>query len=177
MNTFTNPTTLTEDVVRIDKYLPNAYYDPVHLLQMAYNAHMETRYAIRMRKREWAAFLKDGDEGEQGKFEIFTVWSDHSDCMDVLTTTIYYDPKSPWGIDYTFSVTQSMLAISLANGYRMSSPLFHCATEDEVRAFLEDDETPFKRYLHLEHIMKRLRESDEGQATIRKLEREQEQQS
>ena len=177
MNTFTNPTILTEDVVRIDKYLPNAYYDPVHLLQMAYNAHMETRYAIRMRKREWAAFLKDGDEGEQGKFEIFTVWSDHSDCMDVLTTTIYYDPKSPWGIDYTFSVTQSMLAISLANGYRMSSPLFHCATEDEVRAFLEDDETPFKRYLHLEHIMKRLRESDEGQATIRKLEREQEQQS
>ena len=173
MSSLVNPEILTEDVVRIDKYLPNAYYDPVHLLQMAHNAHMETLYAIRMRKREWKAVLEDGDAGEHGKMEIYTFWSDHSDCMDVLTTTIYYDPRSPWGTDYTFSVTQSMLAISLANGYRMSSPLFHCATEEELRAFLEDKETPFKRYLHLEHVMKRLRESDEGQATIQKIEREQ----
>lgn len=175
MSSFTNPTILTEDVVRIDKYQPNAYYDPVHLLQMAHNAHLETRYAIHMRKREWEAFLKDGDEGGNGKFEIFTVWSDHSDCMDVLTTTIYYNPRSAWSEDYTFAVTQSMLAISLANGYRISSPLFHCTTEEELRAFLDDDdETPFKRYLNLEHIMERLRESEEGQATIRHLEREQE---
>lgn len=173
MNTISKPTILTEDVVRIDKYLPNPYYDPVHLLQMAHNAHMETRYAIRMRKREWAAFLKDGDDGELAKFEVFTVWSDHSDCMDVLTTTIYYDPRSSSGIDRTFCVTQSMLAMSLAYKYRMTSPLFHCASEEELRAFLEDDETPFKRYLHLEHIMERLRESDEGQATIRQIEREQ----
>lgn len=173
MNTTTNPDILTEDVVRIDKYLPNASYDPVHLLQLAHNAHIETLYAISKHKREWEAFMKDGEENGLGTFEVFTVWSDHSDCMDVVTTTISYSPKSSIGSEYTFGVRQAVLAISLANGYRMSSPLFHCTTEEELMDFLKDKETPFKRYQNLEHIMERLRESDEGRATIRKIEREQ----
>ncbi|MDY6427634.1 MAG: hypothetical protein SPK61_06460, partial [Bacteroidales bacterium] len=51
---------------------------------------------------------------------------------------------------------------SLSGTYHVESPLFHCATKEELLDFLIDRSTPFKRYKHLEHIMTRLYESSEA---------------
>lgn len=167
---------LTEDIVRHTGRRYNDYYDPEHLLQLAHNANLQMHVEIQTRKREWEAMKEDGEKGENGTFEVLTPWCSKNDCMNYVRAYIYYSPTNPTFPDYVFSIVEEMMAVDLAGAYRVSSPLFHCATEEELMAYLEDKETPFKRYLHLEHIMKRLRESEEGQSTIRRIEREKEEQ-
>mgnify|MGYP007069885227 CR=1 FL=1 len=164
-----NPNILTEDVVQSAKKKLTASYDPVHLLQWAHSANFQMIVEIKARKREWQAVLNDGKAGREAKFEVRTPWSDPTDCMDSLIATIYYDPQSGSGGDYTFSITERFFAIGLCGSYVVESPLFHCATEQQLLDYLGDKETPFKRYLHLEHIMEQMRYSERGQAAAREL--------
>lgn len=165
---------LTEDVVQHNGRTLNEFYDPVHLLQLAHNATLQMSIEIKIRKREWEAMKEDARKNGNGEFVVCTPWCSPNDCMNYVRATVCYSPQNPIFPDYVFSIVEDMMAIDLAGAYHISSPLFHCATEEELIAYLEDRETPFKRYLHLEHIMERLRESEEGQATIRKIQREKE---
>lgn len=169
-------TILKEDVVQSNGRRYNEFYDPVHLLQLAHNAHFQMNVEIKIRKQEWETMKKNGRKDDTGRFEVFTPWCSQNDCMNFVKATIHYAPNKPIFPDYVFSIVEEMMAVDLAGAYRISSPLFHCTTEEELMSYLDDRETPFKRYLHLEHIMERLRESDEGQATIRRIEREKEEQ-
>lgn len=167
---------LTEDVVRHNGRKYSDFYDPVHLLQLAHNAAFQMCVEIKIRKREWEAMKEDGKQNDNGCFEVLTPWCSQHDCMNYVHAYIHYSPNKPTAPDYVFCIVEEMMALDLAGGYRVSSPLFHCATEEELMAYLNEKDAPFKRYLHLEHIMKRLRESEEGQSTIRRIEREQEEQ-
>ena len=169
----TNPNILTEDVVRAARKKLTASYDPVHLLQWAHNANFQMSIELKTRKREWNAMLQDGKAGREAKFEVRTPWSDPSDCMDLLIATIYYHPNSPSADGTVFFITERFYAIAVSGNYVVESPLFHCKTEQELKDYLDDDETPFKRYLHLEHIMERMRESEHGQEAARELLRRQ----
>ena len=172
----TNPNILTEDVVRDAKKKLTASYDPVHLLQWAYSANFQMIIEIKSRKREWNTMLQDGKAGREAKFEVRTPWPDPSDCMDILIATIYYHPNSPSPDGTVFFITEKFYAIAVSGYYIVESPLFHCKTEQELMNFLADEETPFKRYLHLEHIMQRMRESERGQEEARELFRRQKEQ-
>ena len=165
----TNPNILTEDVVRSAKKKLTASYDPVHLLQWAHSANFQMSIELKTRKREWNAMLQDGKAGREAKFEVRTPWSDPSDCMDLLIATIYYHPNSPSPDGTVFFITEKFYAIAVSGSYVVESPLFHCKTEQELMNYLDDEETPFKRYLHLEHIMERMRESERGQEAAREL--------
>ncbi|MBR1878892.1 MAG: hypothetical protein IJ814_07835 [Paludibacteraceae bacterium] len=165
----TNPRILTEDTIRKAKLKLTTNYNPEHLLQWAHSANFQMIVEIKARKREWQAVLKDGKEGREAKFEVRTPWSDPTDCMDALIATIYYDPHSGLGVDYTFSITERFFAIGLCGSYVVESPLFHCATEQQLIDYLDDDETPFKRYLHLEHIMEQMQNSERGREMGRQL--------
>lgn len=167
---------LTKDVIRQNGRRYSDFYDPEHLLQLAHNATFQMHVEIKIRKREWETMKEDGKQGRTGSFEVITPWCSQNDCMNYVHAYIYYTPTDPSSPDYVYAIVEEMMALDLAGGYRVSSPLFHCATEEELMAYLADKETPFKHYLHLEHIMERLRESDEGQSTIRKIEREKEEQ-
>lgn len=155
-----NTTILTEDVIRHHGFKPNPHYDPVHLLQMAHSANLQMSIEIKARKREWNAFLQDGKAGRDAKFEVRTPWSDPADCMDILVATIYYHPNSPSPDDSVFFITERIMAITLAGSYTVESPLKSFKSEQQLIDYLEDEETAFKRYQHLEHIMERLRESE-----------------
>lgn len=167
---------LTEDVVRHNGRKYSDFYDPVHLLQLAHNATFQMHVEIEIRKREWEAMKEDAKRGNTGTFEVITPWCSQNDCMNYVHSYIYYSPINPSSPDYVFCIVDEMMAVDLAGALHVSSPLFHCATEEELMAYLEDKEASFKRYLHLEHIMMRLRESEEGQSTIRKIEREKKEQ-
>lgn len=172
----TNPNILTEDVVRSAKRKLTASYNPVHLLQWAHSANFQMTLDIRHHSREWQAMLQDGKDGKEAKFEVFTPWSDPEDCMDLLIATIYYHPNSPSPDGTVFFITEKFYAIAVSGSHIVESPLFHCKTEQELMNYLADEETPFKRYLHLEHIMKRMRESERGQEAARELLRRQKEQ-
>ena len=165
---------LTEDVVQHNGRSLNEFYNPVHLLQLAHNATLQMSIEIKLRKREWETMKEEAQKEGSSEFVVCTPWCSPNDCMNYIRATICYTPINPTSPDYVFSIVEDMLAIDLAGTHNVSSPLFHCATEEELIAYLEERETPFKRYLHLEHIMKRLRESDAGQDTIRKLQMEEE---
>lgn len=169
----TNPNILAEDVVRIAKRKLTASYDPVHLLQWAHSANFQMSVEIKARKREWNTMLQDGKAGREAKFEVRTPWPDPSDCMDMLIATIYYHPNSPSPDGTIFFITEKFYAIAVSGSYVVESPLVHCKTEQELMNYLADEETPFKRYLHLEHIMERMRESEQGQKEASELFRRQ----
>lgn len=169
----TNPNILTEDVVRNAKKKLTASYDPVHLLQWAHSANFQMIVELQTRKREWNAVLQDGKAGREAMFEVRTPWPDPSDCMDILVATIYYHPNSPSPDGTIFFITEKFYAIAVSGSYVVESPLFHCKTEQELRNYLSNEDTPFKRYLHLEHIMERMRESERGQEAARELFRRQ----
>ena len=119
--------------------------------------------------------LQDGKEGREAKFEVYTPWNDPSDCMDLLIATIYYHPNTPDEKGNVFFITEQFYAVGLAGSVRIESPLFHCATEQQLLDYLDDGKTPFQRYLHLEHIMEQMRNSERGQERARQLRRQQEQ--
>ncbi|MBR2166655.1 MAG: hypothetical protein IJ915_08980 [Paludibacteraceae bacterium] len=169
----TNPNILTEDVVRAARKKLTASYDPIHLLQWAHSANFQMSIELKTRKREWNAMLQDGKAGREAKFEVRTPWADPSDCMDLLIATIYYHPNSPSADGTIFFITEKFYAIAVSGSHVVESPLAHFKTEQELMGYLADDETPFKRYLHLEHIMKRMRESEQGQEAARELWRRQ----
>lgn len=164
---------LTYDIVREKALKLTDQYDPEHLLQWARNANFQMKLELKARKREWETMLQDGQEGREAKFEVRTPWGDPSDCMDLLVATIYYDPHSSIGEDYTFCITEMIYAIGLAGHVHVESPLFNCATEQQLLDYLERDDTPFKRYLHLEHIMDRLKESENGRYYAHELRKQQ----
>lgn len=174
----TNPNILTEDVVLPAKKKLTASYDPVHLLQWAHSATLQMSVELKARKREWNEVLKDGEAGREAKFEVRTPWGDPADCMDLLIATIYYHPNTPGADGTVFFITEKFYAIAVSGHYVVESPLFHCKTEQELRDYLDDEQTPFKRYLHLEHIMEKMRESERGQESARevlRIQKEQEQ--
>ena len=106
-------------------------------------------------------------------FEVRTPWPDPSDCLEIRVATIYYHPNSPSPDGTIFFITEKFYAIAVSGSYVVESPLFHCKTEQELRNYLSNEDTPFKRYLHLEHIMERMRESERGQDAARELFRRQ----
>lgn len=165
-----NPRILKEDVIRREGFKANSHYDPVHLLQWAHNANLQMSMEFKARRREWEAVLQDGKDGKEAKFEVRTPWSDPEDCMDCLIATIYYDPNDT---ESKFFITEKFYAVSLAGPCVIESPLFHCASEEELIAYLADKETPFKRYLHLEHIMEEMQQSERGREYVHLLEQQQ----
>lgn len=169
----TNPNILTEDVVRAARKKLSTTYDPVHLLQWAHCANFQMSLELKSRKREWNAMLQDGKEGKEAKFEVRTPWADPSDCMDLLIATIYYHPNSPSADGTVFFITEKFYAIAVSGSYVVESPLAWFKTEQELIDYLANDETPFKRYLHLEHIMERMQESEPGRQEAYELLRRQ----
>ena len=165
----TNPNILTKDVVQSAKMKLSKTYDPVHLLQWAHSANFQMTLDIRHHAREWQAMLQDGKDGKEAKFEVCTPWDDPNDCMDLLIATIYYHPNEPSEDGSVFFITEMFYAVGIAGTYHIESPLFRCKTEQELKDFLEDKETPFKRYLHLEHIMQQMRDSEQCRDAARKL--------
>lgn len=170
----TNPNILKEDIVRQGRLKLTNKYTPEHLLQWAHNANFQMLLEIKHHTREWQVMLQDGQDGKEAKFEVHTPWSDPSDCMDLLIATIYYHPNTPDEKGNVFFITEQFYAVGLAGMVRIESPLFHFATEQQLFDYLGDDETPFKRYLHLEHIMEQMRNSERGQEYARQVRRQQE---
>lgn len=168
-----NPNILKEDIVHQTKQILTSEYNPEHLLQWAHNANFQMSLEIKHHSREWQAMLQDGKDGKEAKFEVLTPWNDPSDCMDLLIATIYYHPNKPDENGNVFLITEQFYAIGLAGSVRIESPLFHCATEQQLLEYLDDAETPFKRYLHLEHIMEQMQNSERGQEYARQLRRQQ----
>lgn len=173
----TNPNILTEDTVRQARLKLTSDYNPEHLLQWAHSANFQMSLEIKHHPREWQAMLQDGNDGKEAKFEVYTPWSDPSDCMDLLIATIYYHPNTPDDKGNVFFITEQFYAVGLVGPVRIESPLFHCATEKQLLDYLDDKETPFKRYLHLEHIMEQMRNSERGQAYAYQLRKQQEENS
>lgn len=160
-----NRTILTEDTEKtpLGVHL-NDKYDPVHLLRLSHIATFQNYLEVKHFTPMWDAMLKEADEKGYGEFRIYTPWQCNSDCFDMLTTIINYSKKRE-DKEYTIGVTEYLLAPSLSGTYHVESPLFHCATKEELLDFLIDRSTPFKRYKHLEHIMTRLYESSEAHAS------------
>ena len=165
-------TVLTEDIVGKANLKLTSEYNPEHLLQWAHCATLQMKVEILSRKREWEAMLQDGQEGREAKFEVRTFCCDPTDCMDMLTATIYYTPNSD-NKDYIFAITERILAIGLAGAHTVESPLFNCETEQQLKDYLDNKQTPFKRYLHLEHIMEQLANSDAGRRQAYQLREQQ----
>lgn len=166
----TNPNILTEDVVRQANQTLTSKYRAEHLLQMAHAANLQMSIELSMRKREWQAVLQDGRDGkEEARFEVITTWGDPSDCMDVLLATIYYNPHTSSGAEHTFCITECLTAIGLAGTCKIESPLFHCETEEQLLNYIHDQETPFKCYLHLEHIMEEMSHSENARVSAYKV--------
>lgn len=170
----TYPNILTEDTVRQGKLKLTSEYNPEHLLQWAHNANFQMSLDVKHHPREWQAMLQDGKDGKEAKFKVYTPWNDPSDCMDLLIATIYYHPNTPDDDGNVFFITEQFYAIGVSGPYRVESPLFHFRTEQQLFDYLDDKETPFKRYLHLEHIMEQMRNSERGQQYARQLKQQQE---